>query len=150
MSYIDPMELKPSVLRTLGGRKVLKSGTVGEVRRRIARGLRGYALAHVERTLHLSVAESVSIFGISPATRKRILKAKVRPLPPVVADRAVRAARIFGEAVDHFGNQAVASDWLRARILALGDERPIDLLDTDIGAQTVHQLLVQMEHGMVS
>jgi len=144
------MELKPAVIQALGGRNVLKSGALAEVRRRIARGLPGVAIAHIERTLRLSPGESTRVLGVSPATRKRILKAKQRPLDPVVADRAVRIARIFAEAVEHFGDETVACDWLRSKIYALGDERPIDLLDSDIGTQTVRDLLVQMEHGMVA
>ena len=144
------MELRPAVLRALGGRSVLKSGAVGDVRRRIAAGLPGRAVAHVERTMGLSPAECARLLGISPATRKRILKAARRPIDPVVGDRALRIARIFAEAVEHLGDDKLAIRWLRSRIYALGDERPLDLLDTDIGTQTVHDLLLRMEYGMVS
>jgi len=144
------MQLGPTAIRALGGRRVLRSGALADVRRGIARGLRGTAVAHIERTMGLSPAESTRVLGISPATRKRILGAQLRPLAANVADRALRAARIYDETVEHFGEKAAAGDWLRSRIHALGNERPLDLLDSDIGTQTIHDLLVQMEHGMIS
>ena len=68
----------------------------------------------------------------------------------MVGDRALRVARIFAEAVEHLGDEKLATQWLRSRIYALGNERPLDLLDSDIGTQTVHDLLVRMEYGMLS
>lgn len=52
----------------------------------------------------------------------------------------VNASRILGE--------DEAKKWVYQKVLSLGNELPIDLLDTEAGHQLVEQVLLQIEHGI--
>ena len=43
-----------------------------------------------------------------------------------------------------------ASTWLRRPNRALNNERPLRLLDTDVGARQVEDILGRIAHGVVS
>lgn len=61
------------------------------------------------------------------------------------SDRLVRAARIFGGAVELFkGDRAMASAWLESGQPALGGSVPIELARTDLGAREVERALSQL------
>jgi putative toxin-antitoxin system antitoxin component (TIGR02293 family) len=48
------------------------------------------------------------------------------------------------------GSQERAGAWLRGTVRAHGWVSPLDLLDTDLGAQQVEQILGRLEHGVYS
>jgi putative toxin-antitoxin system antitoxin component (TIGR02293 family) len=61
------------------------------------------------------------------------------------SDRLVRAARIFGGAVELFrGDRAIASAWLESGQPALGGSVPIELARTDLGAREVERALAEL------
>ena len=53
----------------------------------------------------------------------------------------VRMARVYANAVEMIGDEGKAIEWLRTRNRALGGEKPIDHLDTEVGAQMVEDIL---------
>jgi putative toxin-antitoxin system antitoxin component (TIGR02293 family) len=46
------------------------------------------------------------------------------------------------------GDAAAALDWLASPNRALGGESPMKLLDTDLGAKQVFDVLGRIEHGV--
>jgi putative toxin-antitoxin system antitoxin component (TIGR02293 family) len=62
-------------------------------------------------------------------------------LSPDEAEKSLRVARVFNFATEVLGSEDDAREWLNAVIPALGGKRPLDLLDTDVGAQQVTNLL---------
>jgi putative toxin-antitoxin system antitoxin component (TIGR02293 family) len=61
------------------------------------------------------------------------------------SDRLVRAARIFGMALQLFnGDRATASAWLESGQPTLGGSVPIELARTDLGAREVERALAQL------
>jgi putative toxin-antitoxin system antitoxin component (TIGR02293 family) len=48
------------------------------------------------------------------------------------------------------GSEDKASAWLRRPNRALDNELPIRLLDTDVGARQIEDLLGRIAHGLVS
>lgn len=70
-------------------------------------------------------------------------------LQPEESDRLLRASRIFGLAIDLFeGDRVAALQWLSTTHRALGDETPMELLQTDVGAREVENLIGRLEHGV--
>lgn len=61
-----------------------------------------------------------------------------------------RYKRILARAENVLGNRDNAMEWLRSRPIALGGAMPLDLLETEEGAQKVEDLLGRIEHGVVS
>jgi len=72
------------------------------------------------------------------------------PLTRVESDRAMRFARIFDEAVAVFGSPEKGGNWLRLKTRLLGGERPIDLLDTEVGGRQVEDTLGRIAHGIAA
>ena len=74
---------------------------------------------------------------------------QARKLHPDESDRLYRIARVAGHAVSVFGAEDKAATWLRRPNRALNGELPIRLLDTDVGARQVEDILGRIEHGIV-
>jgi len=70
------------------------------------------------------------------------------PLSVAESDRALRLERIAGHADRVFGSHERAQRWLRSEIIALNGARPIDLLETETGANVVFEELVRIDYGM--
>ncbi len=68
-------------------------------------------------------------------------KRKSRVLSPDEAEKSLRVARIFAFATEVLDSEDEARQWLSDNIPALAGKRPLDLLDTDVGAQQVTNLL---------
>lgn len=58
------------------------------------------------------------------------------------------AAEFRRQAVNVLGSKELAMGWLRTPAMALNQQRPMDLLGTEVGRQTVSTLLVQLEFGV--
>jgi putative toxin-antitoxin system antitoxin component (TIGR02293 family) len=117
-------------------------------------------LAQVETIRHgiaTQVFEQIATaIGVGKETLARKLninaqtlrKRKSRVLSAEEAEKSLRVARVFGLASDILGDGDEARQWLKNEIPALGGKRPLDLLDTDVGAQEVTNLLNCIKWGM--
>lgn len=66
------------------------------------------------------------------------------------SDKLARVARTEALAEETFQNKEKARGWLCDANRALGGQRPIDLLETEGGAQLVEQMLLRIAHGVFS
>lgn len=71
-------------------------------------------------------------------------------LSPRKSERIVRMAQVTARAIEVFGADEKALVWLKQPNRALRGEAPLDLLDTEIGAQAVKDVLGRIEHGVFS
>jgi putative toxin-antitoxin system antitoxin component (TIGR02293 family) len=116
---------------------------------RIERGLPYSALEHLQRNAGLDSDVLLQWIQIAPRTLAR-RKAQGR-LSPEESDRLLRAARVFGRALQLFdGNRAAAVHWLLSKPRALGGATPIEVSRTDLGAREVENLIGRIEHGVYS
>ena len=83
-------------------------------------------------------------------TRTMARRRQARKLDPDESDRLYRIARVAGQAVSVFGAEDKATTWLQRPNRALNGELPIRLLDTDVGARHIEDILGRIEHGIVS
>jgi putative toxin-antitoxin system antitoxin component (TIGR02293 family) len=138
------------VIEVLGGSTVFKGRTLptaAELRERIRQGLPFRSLDSVRQRLQLSVPEAASVLHMPPRTLAR--RRLARRLAADESDRLYRVARIAAQAVAALGTEDKAAAWLRRPNRALNGELPIHLLDTDVGARQVEDVLGRMEHGIV-
>jgi putative toxin-antitoxin system antitoxin component (TIGR02293 family) len=63
------------------------------------------------------------------------------------SDRLARVARVTRRAVEAFGDEAQALEWLRRPNRTLRGALPLDLLGTDSGAELVTDELGRIEYG---
>ena len=139
------------VIDVLGGASVFKSRTVPtstEMRERIKRGLPYRSLESVRERLRLSVPEAATVLHMPPRTLAR--RRQSRKLDADESDRLYRIARVAAQAFSVFGEEDKAATWLARPNRALNGEVPIHLLDTDVGARQIEDILGRIEHGVVS
>ena len=138
------------VVQVLGGAKVFKGRalpTSAELRERIKEGLPYHSLESVRERLRLSVPEAATVLHMPTRTMAR--RRQTRKLDPDESDRLYRIARVAGQAVSVFGAEDKAMAWLQRPNRALHGELPLRLLDTDVGARQVEDILGRIEHGIV-
>lgn len=104
-------------------------------------------LAMAEK-LQVPHAEIFSIVRLPPSTAARILR-EDRQLDQAVSERVARIAEIWNASVDLFGSEPDARTWLKAPNFALADDAPLQLLDTELGANEVRKVLAAIAHGGV-
>lgn len=114
---------------------------------RVEAGLSYQALERVRQALDVSTKEFADLIWISTRTLAR--RKESRRLEPDESDRLVRLARIVGLALRLFeGDLVQARRWLLATNVALGDEAPIRMATTEVGAREVEHLIGRLEHGI--
>ncbi len=139
-----------TVERLLGGASVLKSRPRSSLDwvTVIRRGLPAAVLESLTGNLGLPQAELGAVLGIPERTLAR--RKKEGTLSPEESAKLVRLARVVRRAAEVFETRDAALDWLRRPNRALGGEPPLRFLDTEIGAESVTDLLGRIEHGVFS
>ncbi|HXY78962.1 MAG TPA: antitoxin Xre/MbcA/ParS toxin-binding domain-containing protein [Candidatus Acidoferrales bacterium] len=115
----------------------------------VRRGLPAISVTALAEKLHLANGVLGRKLGIPQRTLTRRLTLASR-LTPAESDRTVRMARVYASAVETIGDQEKAAAWLDTPNRALGGDRPLDLLDTDLGARMVEDILGRITYGVYS
>jgi putative toxin-antitoxin system antitoxin component (TIGR02293 family) len=137
----------------LGGKSILRRPVENrlEVHDLIRDGLPGHALQHlVARASHLLADHGTfeRAMGISWRTYQRRKDAPDKKLSPEQSGRTWKFAEILGRAIDLFGSQSEAEAWLERPAIGLDQRRPIDLLSTPAGLETLEDHLTRLEYGV--
>jgi putative toxin-antitoxin system antitoxin component (TIGR02293 family) len=140
-----------AIAEVLGGRKVLGKAVTkpDDLARLVRLGLPAVSVAALAHRLHLGNRALGQKLGIPQRTLTRRLSHASR-LTPAESDRTVRMARVYANAVEMIGDQERAIAWLGTPNRALGGDRPLDLLDTDLGARMVDDILGRIAYGIYS
>jgi len=150
---IEDVEISRTV-ELLGGRRILHRPIRSrlEAHDLLQKGLPGQALKHLVNYVailraphHGSLEKAV---GISLRTYQRRKDALDRLLSPEQSGRTWKFAEILGRATELFGSQAEAEEWLERPAMALEQRRPIDLLSTPAGVESVEDHLTRLEYGV--
>lgn len=114
----------------------------------IRAGLPARAFVGVAEMLYLTVDELAVKLGVSPRTIRDQRKKSIR-LSSSNTEKLVRTARVLHQARKIFSTNEATSGWLGSPAPALEGARPIDLLDTDLGAREVEAVLNGIAYGNV-
>lgn len=144
------MESK-SIAEALGGRRVLHRtiSKPDDLAQLVREGLPATSITALAEKLDLGSTVLSRKLGIPLRTLTRRLSRKSR-LTPAESDRTVRLARVYAGAVEMIGDEEKASEWLQTPNRALGGGRPLDQLDTDVGARTIEDILGRIAYGVYS
>jgi putative toxin-antitoxin system antitoxin component (TIGR02293 family) len=136
------------VAERLGGRRVLKRVVESDfdLVEAIEEGLPIAAIESVIRDGTFSAGEIYEL--VLPRRTLTHRKEKRQPLTAEESDRLTRAVRLAARAEEAIGNAEKAARWLRRPNRALLGKRPLDLLESDVGARMVEQVLGRIEHGL--
>jgi putative toxin-antitoxin system antitoxin component (TIGR02293 family) len=74
-------------------------------------------------------------------------KTKKQPLTLDESDRWFRAARVYGLAVEVFGDEDKATRWLHKSQKRFENLTPIEMIRTEVGAELVEETLGQIDSG---
>jgi putative toxin-antitoxin system antitoxin component (TIGR02293 family) len=140
-----------AIAEVLGGRKVLgktvkKPDDLAEL---VRNGLPAVSIIVLAERLDLGSTVLSQKLGIPQRTLSRRLSQRSR-LTSAESDRTVRLARVYASAVEMIGDEQKAVVWLQTPNRALGGERPLDQLDTDVGAREVEDILGRIAYGVYS
>jgi len=140
------------VAAVLGGRKVLGKKVSGamDLARLVERGFPERVLDRVKSALGLTDREAARTLKISEKTIGRLRGAPLRRLSPATSDRLYRIARLFALAEEVLESADAARDWLREPQASLGNRIPLELMGTEAGAREVEDLLLRIEHSVLS
>lgn len=140
-----------AIAAVLGGKKTLKKDVKTETGLHLItrEGLPVATLSQLAEKLGVERKRLAKVVGISDRTLSRRLASNSR-LSAEESDRTMRLARVFAKAEDTFGTTEKAARWMQHPILALGDEVPLDLMDTDSGARAVEAVLYRIDYGVYS
>jgi putative toxin-antitoxin system antitoxin component (TIGR02293 family) len=140
-----------SIAEVLGGRKVLGKSirTPDDLAELVRKGLPATSVTALAGRLEVANTVLSRKLGIPQRTLTRRLSQRAR-LTAAESDRTVRIARVYASAVDLIGDSEKAVEWLRTPNRALGGDRPLDQLDTDVGAREVEDVLGRIAYGVYS
>ena len=139
------------VIDVLGGTKVFKGAARSDATALldlVRAGLPYQALESIRARLNLSLPEAALVLHVPLRTLAR--RRHGRKLDAGESDRLYRLARIAAQAVAALGAEDKAAAWLRRPNRSLNGAVPLGLLDTDLGARQVEDVLGRMAHGVVS
>jgi putative toxin-antitoxin system antitoxin component (TIGR02293 family) len=140
-----------AIAEVLGGRKVL--GKIirkpDDLARLVREGLPASMVTALAQRLRIGNSVLSGKLGIPQRTLTRRLSQRSL-LTPAESDRTVRVARVYANAVEMIGDPEKAIEWLRTPNRALGGEKPLDQLDTDVGAQMVDDVLGRIAYRVYS
>lgn len=140
-----------AIAEVLGGRKVLRRSVrkADDLAALVREGLPATAITALASRLDMGNTVLSRKLGIPVRTLTRRLSHNSR-LTAAESDRAVRLARVYAGAIDLIGDEEKASEWLQTPNRALGGEKPLDRLDTDVGARIVEDVLGRIAYGVYS
>jgi putative toxin-antitoxin system antitoxin component (TIGR02293 family) len=157
MAFEQSPETDVEIGRTvalLGGRRTLRRAVRSrlEAHDLLQQGLPGHALKHLVDYVGILRAHDNSSMekavGISLRTYQRRMEALDRLLSPEQSGRTWKFAEVLGRATDIFGSQAEAEEWLDRPAMALEQRKPIDLLSTPAGVESIEDHLTRLEYGV--
>jgi putative toxin-antitoxin system antitoxin component (TIGR02293 family) len=140
-----------AIAEVLGGRRVLGKAIkkADDLARLVRRGLPATSVTVLADKLDVGNAALSRKLGIPQRTLTRRLSRRAR-LTAAESDRTARLARVYASAVEMIGDEGRAVEWLRTPNRALGGDRPLDQLDTDLGARSVEDILGRIAYGVYS
>jgi putative toxin-antitoxin system antitoxin component (TIGR02293 family) len=114
----------------------------------LRQGLPYAALERTREAFGLSRDEIATVLDLPLRTLTR--RRQAQRLAADESDRLYRLTRIMTHAEQVFHDRTKAAEWLHRPNRALQGEKPLTLLDTDVGASQVDDVLGRLEHGVFS
>lgn len=109
--------------------------------------------------LKQSVTKMAANFGITQEKICELLHMSTRnfqrikdntPLDIYTSEQTIEMANVYSKAHLIFVNDESVKQWFQTSNYALGNQKPLDLLDTSFGVKMVSDVLGRIEHGVFS
>lgn len=113
----------------------------------IRRGLSKNSIDRMMITMGITTTDMAKILRISDRTMRRYENNTV--LDAEQSERLIELARLYSRGAEVFGSLSRFRNWMSNPVVSLGHELPIDLTDTSVGTQLIHDTLGRIEYGIV-
>ncbi len=139
-----------AVVEELGGRATFGRTlrTEDDLRVAIREGFPQTVVEETMRSADLTLKQLAKTLSLSPRSLQR--RRHEGRLARYESDRLYRLARIIALAKHYLGGEETATRWLKRPNRALGGAAPLDLIDTELGARSVENVLGRIAYGSVS
>jgi putative toxin-antitoxin system antitoxin component (TIGR02293 family) len=146
--YVEAAAL-PSARELLGGPDVLEAEPRWPLEwvEAVRRGFPAAAVDALTSSIGVTQSELAAALGIPARTLVRRKREGV--LSSEESAKLLGLARVVERAAQVFQDEDAALDWLKSANAALAGLTPFSLLDTDIGVETVLDVLGRIEHGVI-
>ena len=132
-SLLKDSDLSPTLLEDRGAYiQAVRKGVPGKIVEQAVKALG-------ERELF------VRLLSTSSGNLNRLYHSKL--LTRVQTEGVLDTLKVFNKAIDVFGDENIAKEWLHTAIPALDGELPINLCDTFEGRRLVREALEAIEYG---
>lgn len=129
---------------------VIASGRGHERISKLAEGVPVARAEKVRTQAKLEASDFSEIIGYSTVHYKRLAKDKAKHLRPVASNRLFKFTQVLEHAVDLYdGDLETALRWLKHPNPAFGDQTPMEMLKSEVGADMVDKLITQLELGIL-
>ena len=118
------------------------SQRIGQIRE----GIPAEEVDAIVEAIGVSKPSLLSVLGTPQSTVNRLIR-QHRRLDPGASERLLRIAELQQRATEVFGDDILAKEWLTSANAALSC-LPLELLDTEIGANQVRRVLLSIEYGL--
>lgn len=113
----------------------------------VRKGIEYHDFLKVSTVIPLSIKEWSGILSVSERTMQRYEKENKNFDPPQT-EKILQVALFYNKAAGVFGDPEKLRAWLEAPSVALGGNKPKDLLDSGMGIQLLNDELDRIEHGI--
>ena len=139
-----------AVVEELGGEPILGRSfrTETDLQDAIREGLPQTVVEEVMHAAGLTLKELATSLDLSARSLQR--RRHEGRLARYESDRLYRLARIVALAKHYLGDDDTATRWLRRPNRALGGSTPLEVIDTELGARAVENVLGRIAYGGVS
>src|SRR5690348_279690 len=139
-----------AVVRELGGSHIFGRAlsTDRDLREAIRQGFPHKVVEELMQSSGLTLKELATSLDLSPRSLQR--RRREGRLARFESDRLYRLARIVALSKHYLGNEEAGTRWLKRPNRALGGRAPLDLIETELGARTVENVLGRIAYGGVS
>lgn len=113
---------------------------------RIREGVPKKALDNLIDVTGISASEVPSIIHTSDRTLRRY--SDKQKLSATQSERVIEIAKLYSRGEEVFGSLDNFKDWMNSTVVALGNKKPKDFLDTSLGIDMLMNELGRIEHGI--
>jgi len=135
-----------SFLSEIGIKKDTLTNPV-EFIQRVRKGISGEVIKNTIKLLD-NREVMIRILGTTSGNLSRTFQRK--QMPSLVSEEMLDTIRLYGYAMDVFGDLYLVKEWMKTPITALAGEKPESLLDTFEGRQWIGDVLRKIEYGEFS
>jgi putative toxin-antitoxin system antitoxin component (TIGR02293 family) len=108
----------------------------------------------IQERMNFTNKEISGMLDISESTLQRLFRSKSstkkETLKKDEAEKAYHIARVIAKGIEVFEEENDFIEWLHTRNTALGEVKPIDLMNSAIGREQIEELLIRIQYGMYS